>query len=258
MPTNVPSETLAALGAWALLGLAVAVAMGLGLLLWGRLLHRGLLVIVAAITGLVLGGTFSPQIGLDPILGRLGAAVALGLLGLVLARAVWAALAGAVVAAVTFAIVSVVVLHVPLPQVPPGTAQDVPARYKAATTQAVAEAMDRRNPLLLVATVGAGVAAVVGGFLLPRATVIVMTSLLGSSLLMAAGSFAAMTWLPSLLMGGSPRAPQILNGIAAGLLVLGIGFQTFAEFRSGRSAAAEDDEDDKPKKEKSGGKGKGK
>ena len=83
------------LGLWPALVVAVsALGVGVALLLWGRILHRAALALVGAAAGLAVGGSLAAAISVEPLVGRLVGAVALGLLGLVAARIVWAVLAG--------------------------------------------------------------------------------------------------------------------------------------------------------------------
>ena len=41
MPTTMPSDGLGALGAWMLLAVGMSAVVGVVLLVWGRLIHRG-------------------------------------------------------------------------------------------------------------------------------------------------------------------------------------------------------------------------
>ena len=70
-----------------------SVVVGVLLLLWGRSIHRALLCGVGMIAGLVLAVPAAERFGINLTAARLTGAIVLGLLGLIMARPVWAGLA---------------------------------------------------------------------------------------------------------------------------------------------------------------------
>ena len=81
--------------------------------------------------------------------------------------------------------------------------------------------------LLGVAMLAAGAAGLVGGFLLPRLTVVLVTSALGTAMLAAAAAVACVLWMPSL---GEHRPDNYLalDGFWLGVLLVGLIFQSIA------------------------------
>ena len=77
-----------------------AALLAVAMLVWGRLVHRGFLILIAAGIGFVLAGWICPLIEVDVLVGGIVAALSLGLLAIVLARVVWAMLAATLLAAV--------------------------------------------------------------------------------------------------------------------------------------------------------------
>jgi hypothetical protein len=107
--------------------------------------------------------------------------------------------------------------------------------------------------LLGVVMLGAGAAGLVGGFLLPRLTVILVTSALGAAMLAAAAAVACVLWMPSL---GEHRPDNYLalDGFWLGVLLVGLIFQGICEYRSRHPAPAEEQAEDQPPKPAKGGK----
>lgn len=235
MPTTAVSEIYSNL-TWAVTGaVAAAGLIGLVMLLWGRVLHRALLVLIAAGIGLAAGGVYGPRIGLDVFVARLVAAISFGILGLVLARLVWALLAGLHVAALVAGLMMVFYLQVQLPTSRPASEQEF-AAWQAATKQAIEAALQEGGPVVAVAAVLAGLVVAVTGFLLPAATRIVMTALLGAQLLAAAGVWAALLWAPQWAaeIEAEENRPIVL-GAVGGVLAVGLLFQTVGEIRARRA-----------------------
>jgi len=238
---------LSALGDGALLAVLAGLALlGLVMLLWGRLLHRALLVLVAGGIGLVLGGIYGPRIELSPFLARLGGAVTCGLLGLVLARAIWAALAGLLVAGAVGGLMLVFHLGQSLATTQPAVA----AAYGQAVVQQVPAAMQEHGLVLGATTIGSGLIALIAAFLLPRVAVIAMTSLLGASLLSTAIDLGVGAWAPPAQQAA--YAEGIAGCVALGLLAFGLVFQGFYELRARRSAGGEKGDSGGRKKPKAG------
>jgi hypothetical protein len=99
---------------------------------------------------------------------------------------------------------------------------------------------------ITAAGVGAGVAGLILGLFLPRATVIAVTSMLGATLV--GGAVLELTGLlaPNLLARMAANQ-WLTTGIFAGVLLLGILHQSIREVRAKRAEAKSDDDDDAPK-----------
>ena len=301
MPTSLPSDPFAALGGWLLVATLGTLVLGAGLLLWGRVVHRILLLGVLAAVGLVLGGSLAGRFGLETWAGRLIAAVVTGLLGFLLARAIWSVVAGGILAAAAAVALALMPPGLIAPATSPATpsaagveaAPAAPAPPPAppapvAASQAAAapsvwglavkfgqfirpldsprlsrqDARDlwstlglediitrakAQGPLLGIAMVAAGVAGLVGGFFLPRFTVILVTSALGTVMLAAAAAVACVLWMPSL---GEHRPANYLalDGFWLGVLLVGLIFQGVCEYRRRHPAPVKEEGQDKPPK----------
>ena len=239
MPTTMPTdlESLTALFAgFAALGTAIVVmitigigVLGLAILLWGRHVHRALLVLIAFPMGMGLGAILADKIQLNVWLGVLAVAISLTILVIVLARVVWALLAGLWLAAVAAGVAGMLSLGAIAAATQPGWNP---------TGQALAQAAWGANSLAIVAAgVGAGVAGLILGLFLPRATVIAATSMIGASLLSNAvltlTSIGAPAFLNRMLAN-----PWLLTGISAGILLLGVIYQSIGEVRAKRALAS--------------------
>ena len=257
MPTTVPSDLPAALGGWLSAGIPAMAAVGAVMLLWGRLLHRALLVLVAASIGLLVAARYGPQIGLGVFVSQLAGAVTGGLLAVVLARLVWAVLAAVHVAAVVSTVVVVWYLGVDLAGLQPAAQGDVIARGEAFAEQVVRAVWAQHGLTVGITVILAGLAGLVVAFVLPRVTVILMTSLIGTGLLSAAAGLAMVMWLPALLPAPSPASRYVMCGIGGGVLLVGIVFQSVGEVRARRRKAEQADESG-PRSQKSSGRAGGK
>ena len=104
MPTTMPGdlesirmlvEAVRSMATVVVVPIAVGAGLvGLALLLWGRILHRAALVLIAFPMGMGLGAILAEQIHVNVWLGVFAVAVTLTILVIVLARVVWALLAG--------------------------------------------------------------------------------------------------------------------------------------------------------------------
>jgi len=241
MPTTIPSDWSTLGTTWLVGAIAAGVLVGLVMLLWGRLFHRALLVLLAAGVGLALGGRFGPQIAVSAWLAQLASAVTLGVLALVLARLAWSVLAGLHTSVMAVVVVAVWVLGVSLAATQPATGTG-PAEYLR-TVQQDARALWANHALAANLTaILAGLSGAVAAFLLPRATVICMTSVLGAALLLTAGGLIVATWFPDLLADPLASNRTVLAGLIGGVLLLGLLFQMIGEIRARRKAAARADE----------------
>lgn len=240
MPTDLDSLT-AFFAGFAAMGTAVVVlitigigALGLAILLWGRHLHRALLVLIAFPMGMGLGAILADKIQLNVWLGVLAVAISLTILVIVLARVVWALLAGLWLAGIAAGVAGALALGAVAATTQPGWNPN---------TQALAQAAWNAGSLAIVgAAVGAGVAGLILGLFLPRATVIVVTSMIGASLLSDAvltlTSMGAPAFLDRMLAN-----PWLLTGIGAGVLLLGVIYQSIGEVRAKRALASAGQDD---------------
>jgi len=240
MPTDLDSLT-AFFAGFAAMGTAVVVlitvgigVLGLAILLWGRHLHRALLVLIAFPMGMGLGAILADKIQLNTWLGVLAVAISLTILVIVLARVVWALLAGLWLAGVAAGVAGMLALGSIAVTTQPGWNPNA---------QALAQAAWNAGPLAITAAgVGAGVAGLILGLFLPRATVIVVTSMIGASLLSDAvltlTSMGAPAFLNRML-----ASPWLLTGISVGILLLGIVYQSIGEVRAKRALASAGQDD---------------
>lgn len=240
MPTDIESlkallEGIAALGTAALVLITIGAGLvGLALLLWGRVLHRAVLALIAFPMGMGLGAILADQIHLNTWLGALTGAITLTILVIVLARVVWALLAGLWLGALAAMIAGILCLGDITPATQPGWNP---------TYQSLAQAAwDAGNLAITAAGVGAGVAGLILGLFLPRATVIAVTSMLGASLLFDAVLTLTGLWAPSFL-DRMLANPLLTMGIGAGVMLLGVIHQSIGEVRAKRARAAADEDE---------------
>lgn len=249
MPTTMPGGLeplsglfagIAALGATAVVMISVGVGLvGLALLLWGRILHRAVLVLVAFPMGMCLGAILADHFELNVWMGVFSVAVTLTILVIVLARVVWALLAGLWLAVFAAVLAGWLMLGDLSPTSQPGWNPTLESLARSAWAVGSLQ--------ITAAGVGAGVAGLILGLFLPRATVITVTSMLGASIL----SKAALV-LTGMAAPGVPArmqaSPLLTTGIFVGVLLMGILYQTIREVRAKRAEAkAQADADDAPK-----------
>jgi len=209
---------------------AVSVIIGAVLLLWGRTVNRATLVVLGVYAGLFLAGPLWRKVPANPTVVRIVAALALAMLGLLLARLVWAALAGAICGGAA----CLIVLARSLPQLSPdarpvfqmadssfGAYSQAVGQYVWAGTQAV---WGQQATLLLVTCCLAAAAPLIISMLWPQLIEILMTGLLG-----AVGIVAGLT-----LAGGQISARlfsavfskyYVPVALAAALFIVGVVFQ---------------------------------
>ncbi len=243
MPTTMP--TVAGLASWLpLLALVAAAMLGLAMLLLGRVVHRAVLGLVGAAAGLVLGGGLAKQLNFHPLLGGAVLAIALGILGVVLARVFWAVVAAALAASLVAGATYGEQMRTELEKHPAlaasadrGAVQAV--RDAGQAVQAAGEsAWQKRSTTALASAAAAALAAMAVGWFLPRATVVVLTSLIGAALTCAAVG-AAVVFHFGLSLQQHPVAVAVCFGV---LLLLGLVAQVFGEVRS-RGKGEEPDEE---------------
>jgi len=214
--------------------------VGLALLLWGRILHRAVLVLIAFPMGMGLGSILADRFDLNAWLWLtvFSVAVTLTILVIVLARVVWALLAGLWLAVFAASLTAWLMLGDLTPATQSGW--DPTMGSLAQSAWAVG------SLAITAAGVGAGVAGLILGLFLPRATVIAVTSMLGATLV--GGAVLELTGLlaPNLLARMAANQ-WLTTGIFAGVLLLGILHQSIREVRAKRAEAKSDDDDDAPK-----------
>ena len=244
------------------------------------------------------------RVGLETWAGRLIAAALLGLLGFLLARAIWSVVAGGILAAAAAIALAIVppglaspasspaaapageVEAAPMPPVAPAapvagsqagpgpsvwglavrfgqfirtvdsprmSRQDARDLWSALGLEDIFTQAKAHGSLLGIVLIGAGAAGLVGGFLLPRLTVILVTSALGAAMLAAAAAVACVLWMPT-LSEHRPDNYLALDGFWLGVLLVGLIFQGICEYRSRHPAPAEEQAEDKPPKPAKGGK----
>lgn len=214
----------------AYLGIACGlIVAGLALMLWGRILGRLFWMLAGVGAGLALGAPLASWLEANLLAARLGAAVTLGLLGVVLGPLLWAMLAAGVLGGV--ALYFTVARYLPhlSGRVPEfelsgeGLAAYVAslARYSLACVQAVWNV----EPLAIVVagSLAFGLPLVIGVVRMRLATIF-MTSVSA-----AAGVVGGIAWAGALLFASLGRVFAdywyVLGGTAAGGAVLGIVLQ---------------------------------
>jgi hypothetical protein len=240
MPTTMPSGLepltglfagIAALGAATVVMIIVGIGLvGLALLLWGRIVHRAVLVLIAFPMGMGLGAILAEQLGLNAWLWLtvFTVAVTLTILVIVLARVVWALLAGLWLAVFAAAVTGWFMLGDLTPSAQPG--------WNPTMESLIRSAWDVGSLQITAAGVGSGVAGLILGLFLPRATVIAVTSMLGATILGVAVLKLTGMAAPGALADMQAN-PPLTTGIFAGVLLLGILYQAIREVRAKRAEA---------------------
>lgn len=217
---------------------AVAVLVGIVLLMWGRVIWRVVSCLTGVGAGVLLGQMVARQMNVPPIAPLAIAVVVLAGVGLVLARLYWAAvLAGVLTLGALLG-----VLHFG------GAIQgsDVPTGFQPAVTMTLQEwgvqtakttgqwlqwmYHNRLGPMSIAASLTA-VLGLVMGLVRPIFTRIFTTSLLGCGACVL-GACLVIGGLKSGFDFGSGVRPWILTGIGGVLCVIGLVYQYLAELRS--------------------------
>ena len=219
----------------------LAVALGAAMLFWGRLVHRAVLAVIGVGAGLALGGWLAEKVNLHPMVGRLVLAATFGILAVVVARVVWAVLAGAVLASIAYGAVLGSGYNAPLTTQPaPGAPPTVrwslkPPQLEQAAREALDTAMAGNADRAMAAAGAAALLALALGLFLPRATVVVLTSFVGASLVMGGVVLAMLLWFVVAAMEDSP----LPLAIWAALWLAGLVVQAVGEIRCRRKEAKE-------------------
>lgn len=207
---------------------AGAIAVGVAMVFWGRLIGRGLIVLTGAAVGWIVGGNLPFDV--NPIIVRATAVFALAMIGLVTARLVWSVLAAGVFAAVAGAIVWCHVFETLGEQLRPafGGAATVPA-YLEACGKYAWSALGVLWEHKIVATVTiicpCGAVPLIIALLRPRLATIFMTSLIGSTAVVGGAATILVKARPE-LWESVGKYHYIGAAVAAGLVFLvGLAFQ---------------------------------
>ncbi len=236
VPFPPPVPSLSATPAFACAGAAALI--GVALLVWGRLAHRGFLVLLAAGLGLLAGRWAAGVIHVHVLLAELVVAVSFGLLAVVLARLVWAILLGGVGAVVA---AGVVALHRLPADAAPATRQAATADFGAyleTLTEALHEwavsAWAADGVTLTVAACLAGMALLVAGFCLPRVAAVFMSCLVGTLLLAGASALVA-AQVREAWWTAAWQNPRPCAAAAGGVMLLGMLVQAVGAVRAGKA-----------------------
>ena len=230
-----------------------AVLVGLLLVLWGRKLGRGFMVLAGAGAGFLLAPLLIARLNLPENAVRFVAVFALAVLGLVGARLLWALLAGAPgllvgLAGVCYRSGELVLQHRPAEFGPSQSFLQWMDSLGAYLGQWVREAAQVLPPALYV-FVGACVAV---PFLLvliwPRLGAVLMTALTGAALgvaggLLLAGRMSAELWHQAL------AAPLVPAGLLGALALTGWIVQGRSEIKQARRMKEAEAEEDQPPEE---------
>ena len=226
---------------------AIAVAIvaggmiaGAALLLWGRKLHRALLALAGAGVGWEVGCRLSGSIPVAWQITAVGAMLVAAVIGVFLARLLWALIAGALAGAVTY----VVLLNSLLAKLPE---KDVPAFGMPAGGNLNDWAMScwpfardcfeklwaTESATLLIALSVTSLAVLLVAILRPQLASIFLTSLLGGAAIAAGGTVIAGRIEAGLWPGEWSRwlIPASITGV---LLIAGLTYQYRGAFREAR------------------------
>jgi hypothetical protein len=248
MPTYYPPPVPELETAVAAAAAGSALLLGVLMLLWGRRLHRGFLALCGAGAGFALGHWGGRPLGMNPALSGLVAAVTVGILAPILARVVWALALGAIVAAAG-AIVAVF-LYLPTVATQP-TATTIPASDIVAYADGWGRfawdgviALWQGSPAVVVGAGAAGLLFLAAGLFLPRATVVLMSALVGTLLLAGAAAVAGARFAPAWWTEAWGR-PALSGAVAGGVLLVGAVWQTVGALRARRRKARREAEQQK-------------
>lgn len=233
---------------------AAAIIVGAALLVWGRILGRPLIALLAGSAGFLYGGQVADLLSIPPVVGQFALAIG-GLIVVYLAdRVVWGALAIAV-AAIPAAIVM-------LGLYPPADAKALPATAPAAdslTNYATGLALtlkadildlwQTQRPTILIAFTAIALFFMLIALIRPRLIRIVMTSLIGAVAIVAGLLTAVTAILPS-MWNQAWQLCYVPAGLCAALFILGIVVQYRAAIKAQPAAPASDKETPATKKQK--------
>lgn len=220
---------------------ATCLVVGILLVVWGRLLGRGLLCLAGAAAGLAVGSALARHFGWHPTTPRMVSVMVLGLTGLALARLIWALLAGSIAA-----VAAGIILLGRLP------AQDVPAFDRSSETLAGwvnaalhlltdgVSALWVWNPAVTAGVLGlAACLPLVAMLVFGRGGRILMTSVVGAAAVMA-GPIIAASRLQAGVIAWIIQNWWLLPAVFGPLAAFGMVVQYRAEIRAQRADDAED------------------
>jgi len=229
---TIPSPPAPAFGVmWTAGAVAGGILLGLLLAFWGRTIGRVLLGLAAAGVGVGTGPMLAAAFGWPVLATRLAAAITFGLLALVLARLIWAAVAAALIGGAADA--AVIVRHLrslPAEKWPvfgaPSDANLLEWGNALATfaRDSFLLAWGQQPEWLIIAAVAVAIGPVILALVRPRLAVIVLSSLLGAVLVVASAAVAVATFRPS-VWEAQLRQWYLLPALAGGVMLIGITFQ---------------------------------
>ncbi len=235
---------------------AVCVVLGVLILLWGRVVGRGLLCAAGIFGGLVIAGPAAARLGVNALMVRIVAGFLVGLLALVSARAIWALLTGASFGLIAQGIVLFRILGgIPADQRPVFESADATFNGWALglgqfTLSSLAALWSYDSTLVLATIVPAVAAPFALALLRDRIARIFVTSLLGA---------AGVVFAP--LVALSQRRPSLWEalwthwyvpvGIAVLLMAVGLVCQFRGAIRADRHQDDQETDEDDEAQEKS-------
>lgn len=240
LPPIPPLEGLPDWQAYAAAG--AAVVGGIVLLLWGRQVHRVVLLLALGGVGFALGGPIGASLGAMPVVAGASGAAVLAVVGILGARLIWAALAAAICAGSAVLVLLFNVLPKPQTENFPrfGEAQSLPQWVTESFkyVQGIFQAQWSAQPATL------GLAVVVGCslpfvvlLLRPRLGAILMTSLLGAAAIVGAVILTAGKTSQQLYANAFVKW-YVPAGACGCLLVLGLARQYYTALAKKKTADA--------------------
>ena len=242
-----PAPPIQQIPAWQLgLAAALAVTVGVACLLWGRILHRALLMLAGAGAAYWLSVPLAGHSGLSLPVVRICAVLLLTAMGLILARIAWGLLGAGILAGLACLAVLPWCLHYAHP--PPWSAFGPTESLQQWLAEAgsclwaMLQLQWQHQRIALIAAAGAAAGLPLILFLLrPRLAAIFMSALLGA-LLAVGGPAAAIGRASASLWAGAWKNWYVPAGLMAMLFVAGMIFQYRGAIAADRSARADEEE----------------
>lgn len=228
----------------ATLGLSAgAIVVGLAALLWGRVIGRAMLMLAGAVGGFALSAHILPYAPNYPMLVKFGCTAGLAIVGLALARLIWAILGSSLFSGIACA----ALLGKPLlklwKDVKPtfdslAASGQMPTQEQVTTLSKAADAATQNVTLMVwLSILFIGLIPLVVGLLRPRLMTIFMTALLGGMAITGGLLGALIRYKPSVWDAAWAYWPVPL-GLTVVLMTVGMVFQY-------HGALAADKKDDK-------------
>ncbi|MGC9453680.1 MAG: hypothetical protein ACP5HU_02340 [Phycisphaerae bacterium] len=225
---------------WAWIASAASLVVGAAVLLWGRHLHRALLVLVAAGLGVLLAGPIAAHFGWNLVVLRVVLAVALGITALLAARVVWAVLAAGLTVLVIGSIFLWSSVYRSGESFAAAEAPESASKWLTETARVCFDALNQTTamPLAIAVAFTVGGAVLVIMFIRPVAARILMTSVVAAVVLMGGLLLAALRVRESLWQTAWTHAYVPAAGTAA-LILVGWVWQFIYERRERRQKKKE-------------------